>query len=100
MTHSNEEDKWTETIKNLFASGRLSSHQCVLYSRNSREDSEDLGMCGCQRPIRHHSFDGPCLEQRPKIEDWNRLEHTRNLKQLIYYSTVSRKVGSPSCNSA
>ena len=100
MTHSNEEDKWTKAIQNLFANGRLSSHQCVLYSRNSQEDSEDNGMCGCQRPIRNHSFDGSCPEERPRPEDWNLLAHARKLKQLIYYSTVSRKVGSSSNNSA
>lgn len=93
MTRSTEEDEWMKKIEELFAAGRLTSHQCTLYSRNFQKDDNDDEICGCQRPIRHHSFDGLSDEQGVKSEDWNFQTHTRKLKQLIYHSTTSRKVG-------
>ena len=93
MTRSTEDDQWIKKIQELFAAGRLTSHQCVLYSRNSRKNDNADEICGCQRPIRHHSFDGLSPEQMVKPEDWNLQTHTRKLRQLIYHSTASRKVG-------
>jgi hypothetical protein len=91
MAASIEEDKWTTTIQQLFLDGRLTSHQCIVYNKNSRAQTDDE-KCGCQRPIRHHSFDGSFSEVRPKPEDWNVKDHTKKLQQLIYHSTPSRKV--------
>ncbi len=91
MATNHEKDKWTETIERLFAAGRLTSHQCIVYTKNSSVETVDE-KCGCQRPVRHHSFDGAFFGIRPRPKDWNVKEHTKKLRQLIYHSTASRKV--------
>jgi hypothetical protein len=91
MSDSAAEDKWTTTIRQLFEDGKLTSHQCIVYNQDSETKSNDE-KCGCQRHIRHHSFDGIPLNIKPKPEDWNVNDHTRKLKRLIYHSTPSRKV--------
>ncbi len=91
MTTNRDRDKWTETIERLFNAGRLTSHQCIVYTKDSPVEVASE-KCGCQRSVRHHSFDGTFFEIRPKPEDWNVKEHTRKLRQLIYHSTASRKV--------
>jgi len=91
MAASIEEDKWTTTIKKLFKAGRLTSHQCILYNKEHEAKTVDE-KCGCQRPIRHHSFDGTFEGTRPNPRDWNVKDHTKKLQQLIYHSTPSRKV--------
>jgi len=93
MATNREKDKWTETIERLFTTGRLTSHQCIVHTKNSTVERNDK-KCGCQRSVRHHSFDGTPFETRPKPEDWNVKEHTKKLRQLIYHSTASRKVSS------
>ncbi len=91
MTTDSKTDKWTTTIQQLFTDGRLTSHQCMVYKKNSRLETNDE-KCGCQRPVRHHSFDGTFEGTRPEPEDWNVKEHTKKLQQLMYHSTPSRKV--------
>jgi hypothetical protein len=91
MATSSKTDKWTTTIQQLFTDGRLTSHQCILYSKKHQVQSENE-KCGCQRPIRHHSFDGTFEGTRPNPKDWNVKDHTKKLQQLIYHSTPSRKV--------
>jgi hypothetical protein len=88
-----EEDKWTTAIRQLSKEGRLASHQCKVYNKDSQARTPDE-KCGCQRSIRHHSFDGTPLKRKPKPEDWNVKNHTEKLPSLIYHSTVSRKVSS------
>ena len=91
MTDNTKQDKWTATIKQLKDEGRLRSHQCKLY--NQADQTLDVDeKCVCQRPKRHHSFDGTFEEERPEPKDWNVKEHTEPLKELIYHSTPSRKV--------
>ena len=94
MASNRMKDEWTEKIEELFAAHRLTSHQCRIYGKNSRPEKANE-ICGCQRSIRHHSFDGVPLTTRPKPEDWNVLEHTVKLPKLIYHSTTSHKVSSP-----
>src|SRR5579871_3084339 len=91
MATNNEKDNWTTTIQKLFAEGRLTSHQCIIYNKDSDAKTIDE-RCGCQRPIRHHSFDGPSIQEKPKPKDWNVRDHTKRLESLIYHSTPSRKV--------
>lgn len=91
MAVSIEEDKWTTKIQQLFNEGRLTSHQCILYNKK-HQVQQDGEKCGCQRPVRHHSFDGTFSGTRPKPSNWNVLDHTKKLERLIYHSTPSRKV--------
>jgi hypothetical protein len=91
MTNGIEEDVWTTTIQQLFIDKRLTSHQCAVYNKDSVATTNDE-KCGCQRPIRHHSFDGDPLEDKPNPEDWNVEEHTKPLNHPIYVSTPSHKV--------
>jgi hypothetical protein len=60
MTSAGTEDKWTKTIQQFFEAGKLTSHQCIVYNKNSYAKTNEE-KCGCQRPIRHHSFDGDSL---------------------------------------
>jgi len=91
MDASIGEDKWTITIQKLFEADRLTSHQCILYHKGYQAHTEDE-KCGCQRPIRHHSFDGTFEGTRPESKDWDVKYHTKKLQKLIYHSTPSRKV--------
>jgi hypothetical protein len=91
MTSAGTEDKWTKTIQQFFEAGKLTSHQCIVYNKNSYAETNEE-KCGCQRPIRHHSFDGAPSEKQPNPEDWNVNDYTRKLQSLIYHSTPSRKV--------
>ena len=91
MTGTNLDDKWTTTIQQFSAEGKLTSHQCIVYNKRSDAKTNDE-RCGCQRLVRHHSFDGMPLFIKPKPDDWNVNDHTRQLKRLIYHSTPSRKV--------
>ncbi|CAF0820629.1 unnamed protein product [Adineta steineri] len=98
MAGNYEEDKWTTKIENLFQAGRLTSHQCTVYNKdfNSKTNHE---RCGCQRPIRHHSFDGDISEEKPNPKDWNVKDHAKKLQRLIYHSNPSRKFLRCSCES-
>jgi hypothetical protein len=91
MTGTTKKDKWTATIKDLHDIGKIRSHQCKLYNKTHKISTGDE-KCGCQRPIRQHSFDGTFVGERPKPKDWSVNEHTEPLKELIFHSTPSRKV--------
>jgi len=91
MAVSIKEDKWTTKIQQLFNDGKLTSHRCILYNKKDQIQQDDE-KCGCQRPIRHHSFDGTFSGTRPKPSNWNVRDHTKKLERLIYHSTPSRKV--------
>lgn len=87
----NKNDKWTTTIHRLYAEGRLTSHQCIVYNKKCQVQKNEE-KCGCQRPIRHHSFDGTYEGEKPKPNEWNVKDHTKKLQKLIYHSTPLRKV--------
>jgi hypothetical protein len=91
MTSISAQDTWTKTIQQFFTDGKLTSHQCIVYNKGSYGETNEE-KCGCQRPIRHHSFDGTPSEKKPKPEDWNVNDHTKKLEYPIYHSTPSRKV--------
>jgi hypothetical protein len=84
-------DEWTKKIQHLSSEQKLTSHQCIVYNKEHPAQQDDE-KCGCQRPVRDHSFDGPCSETRPDPSSWNVKEHTKKLQHLIYHSTPSFKV--------
>jgi hypothetical protein len=86
-----ENDRWTTKIEELFNAQKLTSHQCVVYNKDSQPAASNA-TCGCQRRIRDHSFDGTPPQTKPKPEEWNVENHTRNLPSLVYRSTRSTKV--------
>lgn len=92
MANGNKESQWTKTIQQLIAERRLTSHQCILYNKTYQQQANNDEECGCQRPIRQHSFDEIFEGERPKPKDWNVKEHTRNLDRLIYLSNPICKV--------
>ncbi|UJR23620.1 hypothetical protein I4U23_026606 [Adineta vaga] len=92
------EDKWVTMIEDLFKAGRLTSHQCIVYNKDSYIKA-NTERCGCQRPIRHHSFDGDISIKDLNPKDWNVKYHTRKLERLIYHSTPTRKFLRCSCES-
>ncbi|CAF4362659.1 unnamed protein product, partial [Rotaria sp. Silwood2] len=96
MAHNKESETWGQMIEMLFAEGRLKSHQCKVYSRHSHSTTIDE-KCGCQRLVRHHSFDGPELEEKPTQEEWKVEDYTEPLSALIYRSTPSAKFLRCSC---
>lgn len=90
-TDSEDHDKWKDTIKKLFDEGKLRSHQCIVYNKDS-QSTATYEKCGCQRYVRHHSFEGPALTTKPQLDQWKVNNHTRPLTSLIYHSTSSTKV--------
>jgi len=91
MTNSEESDRWRNTIEKLFGEGKLRSQQCIVYNKDAQSMTTDE-KCGCQRFVRHHSYDGPALETKPQRDNWNVKIHTQPLTPLIYHSTPSAKV--------
>ncbi|CAF4161369.1 unnamed protein product [Rotaria magnacalcarata] len=82
--------------RELFAEGKLKSHQCKVYSNNSKSTTIDQ-KCGFQRFIRHHSFDGPELTDKPTQEEWTVENRTKPISPLIYRCTESAKYLRCSC---
>lgn len=91
MVDTKIEDPWTVAIQKLVDQKRLTSHQCIVYNKETRHTTNSE-KCGCQRPIRHHSFTGGLSNQKPKPDEWNVKDHTKNLEKLIYCSTPHQKV--------
>ncbi|CAF1414384.1 unnamed protein product [Rotaria magnacalcarata] len=96
MINRKEQDRWSEKIEELFAEGKLKSHQCKVYSNNSKSTTIDQ-KCGFQRFIRHHSFDGPELTDKPTQEEWTVENRTKPISPLIYRCTESAKYLRCSC---
>lgn len=91
MADGTMEDRWTATVKKLFEQKRLTSHQCTVYNKDVQSTTGNE-KCGCQRLIRHHSFIGATPSQKPKPEEWNVKDHTKDLENIIYCSTPYQKV--------
>ncbi|CAF2138343.1 unnamed protein product [Rotaria magnacalcarata] len=96
MAENKNEDKWVKAVEELFCDGKLKSHQCKVYNKDRQSNNTDE-KCGCQRLVRHHSFDGDELKVKPTNEDWTVEEHTEPLKALIYRSTTPAKFLRCSC---
>ncbi|CAM4831903.1 unnamed protein product [Rotaria magnacalcarata] len=96
MAENKNEDKWAKAVEELFCDGKLKSHQCKVYNKDRQSNNTDE-KCGCQRLVRHHSFDGDELKVKPTNEDWTVEEHTEPLKALIYRSTTPAKFLRCSC---
>ena len=91
MADTTREDRWTATIQKLVEENRLTSHQCIVYNKETKHTATNE-KCGCQRPVRHHSFTENVSNHKPNPDDWNVKDHTRNLKNLIHCSTPHQKV--------
>ncbi len=91
MADTGEHDSWRVTIEKLFGEGKLRSHQCIVYNKDSQSTATSE-KCGCQRLVRQHSFDGSMLTEKPQRDAWNVQSHTQPLAALIYHSTASTKV--------
>ena len=48
--------------------------------------------CGCQHLIRRHSFIGDIPNQKPKLDEWDVKDHTKDLGKVTHCSTPSQKV--------
>jgi hypothetical protein len=94
MAVSTKKDLWQDMIGQLFNEGKLTSHQCIVYNKDSQSITSNE-KCGCQRLIRHHSFDGAAIETKPTREEWTVTDHTKKLPALVYRSTPSTKVSTP-----
>lgn len=90
MANNIESDKLIRGINTLFDAGKLRSHRCKVYSKNSQPNSTEK--CACQRSIRHHSFAGDELPVKPTRDEWAVEHHAEQLNAPIYRSTPNAKV--------